>query len=261
MPLPPNFGVFGCSEDLAAEIDDDFSHFFPAIATKSSASDNGTSVTDGECCDDDHDGDIGSDIEDDDGLSGSVGIMRSPIIQSRIRLFIRGESNDIAENEYDNDMSADEDDSSTCKLTAHTHRQCRKKCLDHFKVEDILENRLNVQEMDKDVKDMLIMGQLQACGTVKGTDARDTVKRHRYDYQFQNTAVCKSCFLYINNINGHYLKNVRTHFLKNGAVPRVHGNTGRKPKNAVKYEHVQQVVQFISRYVYSCKFYIFNSEY
>ncbi|KAJ8307518.1 hypothetical protein KUTeg_015602 [Tegillarca granosa] len=38
------------------------------------------------------------------------------------------------------------------------------------------------------------------------------------------------------------------HYISEGAVPRVHGNTGRTPKHAITYENVQHIVQFLTRY-------------
>ena len=53
--------------------------------------------------------------------------------------------------------------------------------------------------------------------------------------------------MFVNGVNIHYLKNVREHFLKNGAVPRVHGNTGKTPKHAVTFDDVRKIVQFLTR--------------
>ncbi|KAJ8303751.1 LOW QUALITY PROTEIN: hypothetical protein KUTeg_018674 [Tegillarca granosa] len=113
----------------------------------------------------------------------------------------------------------------------------------------IIDNRINVQGMDKESRDMFIMGQLKGCAKeVKGSKGSETRqgerKSHKFDYQFNNKSICKSCFLFVNNINTHYLKNIMKHYISEGAVPRVHGNTGRTPKHAITYENVQHIVQY-----------------
>ncbi|XP_069140941.1 uncharacterized protein [Argopecten irradians] len=252
MSVPPNFNVVGCDSELAAEIDTDFSHFFPSTSRGNSTDEVHVSSQvsgDHQFQEDECDFDIGSDEEDSEQYYGKS-VTHSPILNTRMRIFVRNGSERDIESDQETCVSGDDNFEDDTEQECDTTRMCSKGCQAKFRNSDIVENRLNIQGMDRDVRDMFYNGQLQACGTTRSMDgvSRPNVKRHRFDYQFQNTNICKSCFLYINNINGHYLKNIRTHFIKHGAVPRIHGNTGKKPKNAVTYDHVQQVVQFISRY-------------
>ena len=44
------------------------------------------------------------------------------------------------------------------------------------------------------------------------------------------------------------LKNLLKHYSANGAVPRQHGNRGRKPKHSKNFDDVQRVLNFILGY-------------
>lgn len=44
------------------------------------------------------------------------------------------------------------------------------------------------------------------------------------------------------------MKNIAYHLKKNGPTPRSHGNKGRKPNNALKFDDIKKVVNFVLRY-------------
>ena len=106
-------------------------------------------------------------------------------------------------------------------------------------------------EMEKDCKDMLIMEQLQACCLSQGLKTRlGDGKRHKVNYQYENADVCRDCHLYINGIGIKYLKKLKKHMKKSGVVPRVHGNTNRKPKDAITFEDERRAVTFLIGYLF-----------
>ncbi|XP_052250406.1 uncharacterized protein LOC127857785 [Dreissena polymorpha] len=57
--------------------------------------------------------------------------------------------------------------------------------------------------------------------------------------------VCRQTFLLLYCLSVDKLKALQKHVREKGVVPRVHGNTGRKPAHAISYDDVLCVVRFI----------------
>ena len=58
--------------------------------------------------------------------------------------------------------------------------------------------------------------------------------------------MCVVAFCKIYGLGEKAMKNLLKHFEKNGAVPRVHCNSVRKPHNALSFSVVEFVVKFIN---------------
>lgn len=251
MSVPANFRLVGVTSDLLTEIEEEFLRFFPNSVNLNVPS----ATVDIQTHENDDETEIGSDDEDENVMN--YDILRSPVIRSRILQVVNPLTTETPESEVEDggiasDLEPQEDDNnrSDREELGRKRAMCGKKCLETISDSSIIDNRINVQGMDKDSRDMFIMGQLKGCGISKGSETRKGErKRHKFDYQFNNKSVCKACFLFVNNINTKYLKNVMKHYITEGAVPRVHGNTGRTPKHAVTYDNVQHIVQFLTRYV------------
>ncbi|XP_062603492.1 uncharacterized protein LOC134282462 [Saccostrea cucullata] len=102
--------------------------------------------------------------------------------------------------------------------------------------------------MTKDEKEMFIMGSIKQIGSKKITSKRKERKRLSYEYTFQGQGICRTAFMTINDTSEKVVKNISRHLNDNGAVPREHGNTGKKPTHALKYEDVQNAITFIINY-------------
>jgi hypothetical protein len=106
---------------------------------------------------------------------------------------------------------------------------------------------LRTYELTKDEKDISIMSALNSS---TDPDTKKGAKRKRAKNLFlvEGQSVCKKTFMLYFNTGKHCLgaliKHVRTH----GVTARVHGNKGRTPKHAIKYEDVLRVVHFIKNY-------------
>ena len=98
--------------------------------------------------------------------------------------------------------------------------------------------------MEKLEKDLYIIGSLCNVGVSSKTRKGDR-ERSAFSYYFENVKICKHAFQVIYDIGKKSLNNLLKHFSANGAVPRQHGNTGRKPKHALNFEDVERVVNFI----------------
>ena len=135
------------------------------------------------------------------------------------------------------DCAGSEDNETSVKCSCKTH------CLTQFEAEHVQSHILSLREMEKDQKEMFIMGSLLKVGAQETRHGKR--KRVRYRYTFHGKSVCKSVFCHINDIGQRTLKSLLKHLNTNGPVPRVHGNTGKKPHHAVKYEDVRFCVDFM----------------
>ena len=126
--------------------------------------------------------------------------------------------------------------------------KCSTNCMAPFERDVVESHILTVREMNKDEKEMYIMGVLREIGVDKQKTWRGDRKRKRYGYEFQNKRVCRQSFQFIYDIGKHSLTNLITHMNLNGKVPRVHGNRGRSPHHALKYREIKYCVDFLVNY-------------
>ena len=69
--------------------------------------------------------------------------------------------------------------------------------------------------------------------------------RIRPTFRVNGMVVCRQTFLLLYCIYVDKLKALQKHIGEKSVVPRVHGNTGRKPAHAISYDDVLRVVRFI----------------
>ena len=128
---------------------------------------------------------------------------------------------------------------------------CSFNCYEQFSLENVIHIRLQMQELEKPLRDFYLLGKLQVLG--KGTDAsvshaRQTLstKRRRvtYQYAYDHRIVCKGAFCFLHCIGEKILKNLRKHLVDNGVTPREHGNKGRLPPNAFSFDTVDFVTNY-----------------
>ncbi|XP_052256720.1 flagellar attachment zone protein 1-like isoform X4 [Dreissena polymorpha] len=143
--------------------------------------------------------------------------------------------------ESSSETESESDDMTKCS--------CKRHCLEQFTKSDIEDHILSMQDLDKHEKEMFILESIeQSTPTRTRTGIR---KRIRYRFMFDGKVVCRPIFCYLNGIGKKSLSSIQAHVNKNGFVPRVHGNRGRKPHNALQYNDIEYCVDFLIRYVES----------
>lgn len=125
---------------------------------------------------------------------------------------------------------------------------CLNSCFGHLSDDDVNQNIMNLREMTKDEKEMFIMGVLSKIGFDKTTSRNTQRKRTRYIYLYKGQTVCRDAFLQIYDITDRVLSSLASHMNTNGLTPRVHGNKGKLPHHALKYDDVKRCVDFIRNY-------------
>ncbi|KAJ8317532.1 hypothetical protein KUTeg_005436 [Tegillarca granosa] len=236
MDIPPDISVSFTHPDISGDISYVVNEYFDqSISDVKSRRHHRSSLTESDSCDDN---------DNQDEYECAAASIDSSIVQSRIRDYLSSQS----DADDSSTMCTGSDMSDAELASVHSH-SCKAGCIKKLDAKRVLENRLNMQELEKGERDLIILGQLQACGLSRGdTTGKGDRKRHRFSYQFDNETVCADCFIYINNISSKYLKNLRKHLYTHRVVPRTHGNKGEMPHNALKYEDVKNIVQFLIGY-------------
>jgi hypothetical protein len=142
------------------------------------------------------------------------------------------------------------DENSEEDLFDHYGVQCEcgsgKNCLSQFSRDQIERHIMNVQEMDKNEKEMCVMASLRKFENENTRSGKR--KRVRYRYSYENKNVCRRVFRHVYDVGNHTLKGLIKHINENGITPRVHGNYGKRPHNALVFVDVKYAVEFLENY-------------
>ena len=126
---------------------------------------------------------------------------------------------------------------------------CQSNCLKNFDPAELEESILNMRDMEKSERDLIILGILESLRHSKERTTKGTKRtRERFAYKFQGSRVCVSAFRIVYDLGKKHLVNLITHLEENGAVPRVHGNTGKRPHNTLSFTDVKNVTTFIDNH-------------
>ena len=68
-------------------------------------------------------------------------------------------------------------------------------------------------------------------------------------FYHQGVPVCRKTFLFLHNTGYSRFKAIKSHYLSQGLVPRIHGNAGRPPSNALVLKDVKGIISFVMQYV------------
>lgn len=172
MSVPANFRLFGVTSDLLKEIEEEFMHFFP---TNSVDVNSIVQTETGDKIQNDDENEIGSD--DEDNSTTDHDILRSPLIRSRILLAINPPTTETPDSDEGNNVEPHDDDDVNRldkDVLSRVRETCVKRCLTTMPDTSIIDNRINVQRMDKESRNVFIMGPLKGCGlsNFKGSETR-----------------------------------------------------------------------------------------
>ena len=136
---------------------------------------------------------------------------------------------------------------------------CRKgvggqSCSTQFSQDHLVSIRQSCAELSRSELDLVILGQLLACtnrssGVV--TSSRHTAaNRERSSTAFlhQGQPVCVKTFRMLHGIGEKKLKNLMKSLKEDGLAPRVHGNSKRRPHNALSFTSIEYVIRFLLTY-------------
>ncbi|KAF0405435.1 chaperonin: PROVISIONAL [Gigaspora margarita] len=131
----------------------------------------------------------------------------------------------------------------------------KQSCFSQIGYEKFLARQAEFESLEKNMRDMVIKGQLAAFQKNKDTkkvvsDDRKNV-RFRYCYN-DDVPVCLNTYLTLVGVSRTYLDNIKRHLQEHGFEERRHGNTSRAPKNInrieVNYEIARDLYKFLKNY-------------
>ncbi|CAB4491667.1 unnamed protein product [Rhizophagus irregularis] len=116
---------------------------------------------------------------------------------------------------------------------------CNFKCFEKIGYERFLTRRIEFEALNKDMRNMVIKGQLMAFQHDENTKkvTANNRKFFHFKYCFNNsTPICHSTYQALVGVGHSYLDNVIKHLREFGFEERIHGNTGNVPKNMIHVE-------------------------
>ena len=105
-----------------------------------------------------------------------------------------------------------------------------------------------MMELEKNEKEMFVMGMLMAGEYSQAVAKRGKRKRAAYQFTFQGEEICVGMFRYVNDVGQSVFKSLKKHLSDHGPVPRVHGNAGRRPHHALTFDEVKFSADFIKAF-------------
>lgn len=162
------------------------------------------------------------------------------VVEQQIQEFAES----IPEEELD---ETEEEDSEISEIKKSLVKacQCQKSCYDQFTEAQIVDHILNIRGMDKSDKELYVMGTLvQTQVTVRTPEEEQENKSISHTSLMEKAFAVKCIRLFLTLVR-NILQIILKHMTANGAVPITHGNKGKKPHNALAFQDIIKVVQFI----------------
>ena len=137
------------------------------------------------------------------------------------------------------------------KCSCHSEQPCFEK----IGYKRFLARRSEFEGLDKKMRDMVVKGQLLAFQKDENTRKVSSENRKylRFNYSYNNdTPICRNTYQTLLGVSHKYLDSIIQHLRKYGMEERIHGNTGRAPKNMerieVNYNVASDVYEFLKNY-------------
>ena len=99
---------------------------------------------------------------------------------------------------------------------------CKSMCLKEIDIDNVYGDILNLRELAKHEKELLIMGKLFPKSTSENTRSG---KKKKVRYLYKHKDICKGAFLVVNDSGKKQLENILLHISKHGITHRKHGAT------------------------------------
>ena len=111
---------------------------------------------------------------------------------------------------------------------------------------------------------MVVIGQLMAFQKDENTRKANKNNRKfvRFNYRYNNDLlICRTTYKNLIGTSHKYLDTIIQHLREHGIEERVHGNTGRAPKNMnrikVNYDVTCKIIIYIFKKLFKCTWYAF----
>ena len=145
-------------------------------------------------------------------------------------------------------------DSNNC--TCQRSKRDIRTCFEKVGFKRFFERHMEIKALEKSEFDLFIKTQLisfEIINEKKEKNEKDKKMRHRYRYSFNvSLPLCKNAYLKLCNLNDYLLSTLQNHLQENGLTERVHGNTGRIPRQDfrvfVDFNITSSIKQYLTQY-------------
>lgn len=129
-----------------------------------------------------------------------------------------------------------------------------KPCSSLFPLEYYADIRGQAFLLTRDQLDMVLLGSVAS--TVQDDDdvgvrsGHKPAKRQRtgIGYMHKGYNLCRTTFTFLYGVSKHKVHGIKKHFLEHGFSSRTHGNTNKRPHNALTFNGILNVLKFIQNY-------------
>ena len=118
-------------------------------------------------------------------------------------------------------------------------------CIKQFAFDEYEDTVLNLRELTKEQRDLIILGQLLA---ITPSSFSNKLKNPPSLCMYRGLRVCWQTFCFIHSVSEKRLTALKNHLNIEGVTERLHGNTKRVPVNATTYEETEKLKLFIKNY-------------
>jgi hypothetical protein len=129
---------------------------------------------------------------------------------------------------------------------------CNSKCFEKIGYERFLIRRVEFESLDKNMRDMVIKGQLLAFQQDENTKkvTANNRKFSRFNYCFNNSLpICRTTYQALVGVGHSYLDAVIKHLREYGLEERIHGSSGKVPKNKkLSHDISCEIYNFLKNY-------------
>ncbi|KAF0386965.1 chaperonin: PROVISIONAL [Gigaspora margarita] len=166
------------------------------------------------------------------------------------------EESSISDNDNNEEILEINDDISLDRLNKFEFVEVPENYIEDKVYDDLkfLARRAEFESLDKNMKDMVIKGQLMAFQKNEVLKKVSNKKYSRFRYCYNNSIqVCHDTYFALVEVGHTYLETIIKHLREHGLEERTHGNTGRAPKNMnhveVNYSVACDIFKFLKNYL------------
>jgi len=149
-------------------------------------------------------------------------------------------------------------DEHVCRQFIEQTCGCKKAagrpCSSQFSMEYYMERRAQASLLTRNELDLVMLGSVMSTthtgeNVTHGRHQPVKRQRPRVHYMHNGCEVCKVTFGFIFGVGSkHKIDNIRTHYLDEGLTPRVHKNSKLRPHNALTFDDIMSIINFLQSY-------------
>ena len=127
-------------------------------------------------------------------------------------------------------------------------------CCEQFSNEYIMSVQSQCLSLSRDELDLVILGQIMAISNFSSANAPAIgyPSKHRVNphskYSHGSQPICRQMFQFLHAIGNLRLNSLIANFRHHGLTPRIHGNTKKRPHNALSLSSIEHFVKFLLNY-------------